>query len=716
MRPAVLDIPCYHSLQEGHNNVLETICLFCALAFVLCGMIFYPSLDSATECVGTQVTGDSLGICASTMGIKEDFALGLMLLVILTFVLSIACTLYEIHERSLSRQSARSIESVRRWFGAEDRSDKKEVRRANASIRKGRIPGLTVGIHRKSSEGVPRSSFSSSRTPSGAQPLERKPSSVSDGSGMEQSVHSEGPAAAAYDSTATSPRTPRLGDAEQWTDSEHDRSPRSPGNPTLSRTGSEGRSGSGDSGNGGPDDDTLRLHLSHMLDGFYLSNWRMWLKEMEKRDQNIRIKYHVGNPTSPLGPQERAYLQVDDDLPASVCLHFTALGNGSNSSMSASCRSFIQMFPGLIDYLCTADPAARNGLFSFLKDYLSFASVRPVFESSPFLISPDEHPTPDGAGRERLVLEEYKSILCDWLIHAEPDEVAVFNGLLTSIARCSGLPESGRQESRRQSIIDAFKRFRRHSMQSFQVEAPHPSSERTSVEKTVAKDVSAAHAGNSEDGSLTASFVELITPRKAAAPQLNLHEVGGGANVPQLSASFVEIVTPRRTPRMGATSTIVDRPAPATPRVIPRLVPEVGRSGSPSGTAEEAALVREISVEAAAIRFPTPRRMLEAEAAGAPVAVGSTPIRYSSPVPLSLAATNGFSSGGSGGSGGAGGARFYDVESAPTYDLRRFAASVSPTPPPASTLHNRVRRLDFLVPPPPPPPRRTTPAGNVGSA
>ena len=683
-------------------------------------MIFYPSLDSATECVGTQITQDYLDICASSLGIKEDFALGLMFLIILTFILSIACTLYEIYERSLSRQSARSIESVRRWFGAEDRSDKKEVRRTSASIRKGRIPGLTVGVQRKSSlsmsrttsgtDAISRTSSLASRRPSGAQPLERKLSSVSDGSGMEQSVHSEGPAAAAYDdSTATSPRTPRLGDAEQWTDSEHDRSPHSPGNPTLSRAGSEGRSGSTDSGNGGPDDDTLRLHLSHMLDGFYLSNWRMWLKEMEKRDQNIRIKYRVGNPTSPLGPQERAYLQVDDDLPASVCLHFTSLGPASNSSMSAACRSFIKLFPAIIDYLCTADPAARNGLFAFLKDYLSFARVRPVFEGSPFLLSPDEHPTPDGAGRERLVLDEYKSILCDWLMHADADEVAIFNGLLTSIARCSGLPDKARRDSRRQSIVDAFKRFRRASFQSFRVVE---NGSLVTMEKHLEKHVGTEHTGESEETTLTASFVELITPRKAAAPQLPLYLIGSdnGTDKP------IKVITPRSVPRECTAAIMGDRSEPATPRVIPRLVQEVGRSGSPSNTAEEATLVREISVEAAAIRFPTPRRMLEAEAAGAPVAVGSTPIRYASPVPLSPAgdATNSISNGGS---GGAGGARFYDVESAPTYDLHRFAASVSPTPPPASSLHNRVRRLDFLVPPPPPPPpRRMTPAADIGSA
>ncbi len=40
--------------QEEHNNLLETICLFCALAFVCCGMIFYPSLESSYSCVGTQ--------------------------------------------------------------------------------------------------------------------------------------------------------------------------------------------------------------------------------------------------------------------------------------------------------------------------------------------------------------------------------------------------------------------------------------------------------------------------------------------------------------------------------------------------------------------------------------------------------------------------------------------------------------------------------------
>jgi glutamate--cysteine ligase len=32
-----------------------------------------------------------------------------------------------------------------------------------------------------------------------------------------------------------------------------------------------------------------------MLDGFFLSNWRLWLKEMEKRDQNIRAKYREYN-------------------------------------------------------------------------------------------------------------------------------------------------------------------------------------------------------------------------------------------------------------------------------------------------------------------------------------------------------------------------------------------------------------------------------------
>ena len=102
----------YH---EQRHNVLETACLFCAMVYVIGGMIFYPSLNSSPSCVGTD--GLTAAVCASTADIKQGFSVALILLVIATVCLAIALALWEVYER---RQSRLASDYIASWHVHED--------------------------------------------------------------------------------------------------------------------------------------------------------------------------------------------------------------------------------------------------------------------------------------------------------------------------------------------------------------------------------------------------------------------------------------------------------------------------------------------------------------------------------------------------------------------------------------------------------------------
>jgi hypothetical protein len=700
---------------ESINNVLETVCLFCALTFVCCGMIFYPSLDSNAACVGTSSSGSSAD-CSGTMSIKRYFSLALTLLISATFVLSIGCTLFQVHERRLSRQATRSIESVRRWFGVEDRSDKFRKKARFASFRK-RWAQFSRTISFDGSQHTVQDSASGSQ----------------DGVGAFSQLAS----------TASS--WTRVG-SDAVSISSHQRGSSWRGLPGIVD---------------GPEDQTmtheLQLHLGHLLDGFFLHNWLIKLNDEEKRDKHIRLRYDVGNPLSQLGVQERAYLAVDAVLPVSVAQHAAGLGLRSNSSISATCRTLIENFPNLIDYMATADTSLRDGLSRFIQDYLDFAHSRPVFQGLEVHLG-YHNAASDSHGRELVVAYEYRSTVCDWLMKAGPDELADYRQLVHYITQSAGLPAPPPPTSRRKSFFDTFTSFR-HSRAS-----------------SIGEDRTGA-AGQPPTpiaGGL----------RQAAAASRSIPDAVGGELLstapgePQsVAASFVEIIAPSKPVLQSRATLTTSHVARASTSETPLLA-----TPRPAPLAAAALGVRELSVEAAVIRFPTPRRMLSVEATAPAWDIGSTRMRYCSPVQIGLAAADkeevdssevggdrgidgggyggrgsgstgdggggsssssfcsrfdnhdgipiggvegggvwaslnenrnslgnigldGASPSGSGGGGGisAGTARFYDVEFMPSVNVRSFAISLSPesTPRPfAATEARRIRRVDFVAPPP----------------
>ena len=91
---------------EERNNLLEIVCLFCALVFVAFGMIFYPSLDQNQDCVGTSSLDPS---CDVNIEIKAICSLVLVLLVVISFLLAVGITVWEVYERHLSRKASEYI-------------------------------------------------------------------------------------------------------------------------------------------------------------------------------------------------------------------------------------------------------------------------------------------------------------------------------------------------------------------------------------------------------------------------------------------------------------------------------------------------------------------------------------------------------------------------------------------------------------------------------
>jgi hypothetical protein len=378
--------------DEERNNTLETVCLFCALAFIVCGMIFYPSLDSSSNCVGTDSDQTSFSDrCASTMSIKQSFSFALMCLIVATFVLSIACTLYEVYERRLASAACRSIESIQPWFGKDDKSEFKRTHRP-VSLRKGRL-GRSISL-----QGTPSSPRLIAEISS---------ESASSFAGLDDHTNSSGESPRRSSSTggvvSSSPRA----------EPQH----------------------------------SLRLHLSHMLVGTYLSNWRSWLKEMEKTEENIKTKYGQRDPRSGLASQERAYVKVDSLLPASSCRFAASLGNGSNSTLSAVSRMLMEAFPGLLDYMATADDTPRNGIFTFLQDYLSFLNTRPVFDNGP--------------GREVILNLDYVSVLADWLLVCEQRDLEVYRCMINDLAAAAGMNLLLKASARRSSAFETLMQIRR---------------------------------------------------------------------------------------------------------------------------------------------------------------------------------------------------------------------------------------------------------------
>ena len=375
---------------EWRNNALETACLFCALAFVVCGIIFYPSLDSSVNCIGTNgLDNEFAELCSNSISIKQSFSLALIFLIVATFVLTVLSTLYEIYERRLASAACRSIECVQPWFGKEDKSEFKRTHRP-VSIRKGRIPGLVNSPRR----GRSASFQQASRGSSSPTPILTETSSVSE-----------------------------IGDQTI-----NDGGTQSPVSGAHLR-------------------DSLRLHLSHMLVGSRMWSWRAWLKEMEKREENIKAKYKVGGGGSGFSAQELAYLKLDSLLPASSCRFAASLGNGSNSTLSAVSRVLMEVFPGLIDYMATADDTARSGIFAFLQDYLAFLNVRPVFEG--------------GSGRDIIVNQDYASLIAHWLMHCDTKDLVAYHKTVDDLAATAGMDLKRQASARRSSAYETLMQIRR---------------------------------------------------------------------------------------------------------------------------------------------------------------------------------------------------------------------------------------------------------------
>jgi hypothetical protein len=86
----------------------------------------------------------------------------------------------------------------------------------------------------------------------------------------------------------------------------------------------------------------IRLRLSHMLHGYYLTSWKGMLIEKETRDEDVKHKYKEENECSDLMKQETLYMQMDVRLPRFACNLQTSLSSLSNISLFAMARILIQ--------------------------------------------------------------------------------------------------------------------------------------------------------------------------------------------------------------------------------------------------------------------------------------------------------------------------------------------------------------------------------------
>ena len=420
----LMNFPYFSSVQ----NILEVICLFCALGFVVSGMIFYPTIVSSFDCAGTNVDPAYQSTCLQSIEIKQSLSVGLICLVSLTFLLSIMATCLEIYERHLSAQTSREIESRRKWFGMKLREKRK--RRASSIITK-----ITKYVPRVSSNEhftlpfqtqIPRSESDQSKADdliSG-----RKDSMV--GLLLRSATDSGFSSDAVADLDSTDDALVMRTDVTSRRDSSVDDTK----NP-------------------------LKMHLCHMLDGFYLSSWRSKLKELERWDQNFRIRYKKENPSSILLMQELAYVEMDYILPRCSCLLFSNLAPLSNSAVSALSRQLLSVFPALIDYMSTADSQAREGIFAFVQDYINFEELSPMFWNE--------------NRRDKIISDEYIGNVAQFLLESVENESTqseriILQQLLDEIRSNVGIQKKTKKcvdlEKRRSSVFEGLNKVARLSV------------------------------------------------------------------------------------------------------------------------------------------------------------------------------------------------------------------------------------------------------------
>jgi hypothetical protein len=473
---------------EERNNWLEITCLFCALTYVSCGMVFYPSLDQNQQCVGTGDSLSSFGAaCNNNMQIKGVISLVLILMVTFTFLLAVAMTFWEVYERHLAKSASKYIWESKKWFGVKDKGEKVLQREAKTildsmphinlkrfSVVSTSWPGPLSSRKSTDQHGGRPSRTSSSESivePVGeilgasiASSPERKSSQEYLKIQREIAQNQTFPVIPVKESSdALQPQKRNAQEFEQENatnlpvysvpvstfyqkqnqvyptecidHNDHDKS-----SNTTNELDHSNQDLSSENARS-----NIQLRLSHMLDGYYLTSWKDMLIEMEIRDEDIKRKYKEENQSSNLIDQEVLYMEMDARLPRFSCNLNLSLSSLSNSSLSEMTRLLMIRFPALIDYFITAHEESRTGLSNFMKNYIEFMKTRPVFRN--------------GTGREVVVVHQYASLVADFLIKSCDTERSFFKKLLDDMARANGMQVgTAKQEGhgRRSSANDAF--------------------------------------------------------------------------------------------------------------------------------------------------------------------------------------------------------------------------------------------------------------------
>ena len=212
-----------------------------------------------------------------------------------------------------------------------------------------------------------------------------------------------------------------------YTESNRARTSKSQVSPTPTRSSIAGHDSKSvpEMGNAMGISNQIQLRLSHMLDGYYMTSWKDTLMEWEVRDDYIRNEYSEENDSSDLIDQEKLYMYIDSKLPSFSCELNRALSMFSNSAVSDIVRKMLIIFPGLIDYMVTAEASPRKGLFKFLKSFIAFDDTRPLFLN--------------GNGRDSLILEDYASLVADFLLKCSEQDLLMYRRLIDQIAQVNGM-------------------------------------------------------------------------------------------------------------------------------------------------------------------------------------------------------------------------------------------------------------------------------------
>eukprot|EP00961_Rhodomonas_salina_P141906 1910620-Rhodomonas_salina.3 len=87
------------------------------MAFAVCGMLFYPSLDNTLECVGSTNLDDLGDQCQRNMQLKEETSVVLLLLLFFTLLSALYITVRDIQDKRYSVAAAKKIEADKKWYG-----------------------------------------------------------------------------------------------------------------------------------------------------------------------------------------------------------------------------------------------------------------------------------------------------------------------------------------------------------------------------------------------------------------------------------------------------------------------------------------------------------------------------------------------------------------------------------------------------------------------